>query len=269
VNEAGTESGKGIQRAIMSRNFELLDQLRKTQEILQTDSEPLPGTVLPAEAFTAGVPALEINEETREEIGKLVQRLFLLPGRDAAHHVVFSGTEPGGGCSWICARVGEILASQVTSSVCIVDCSLRAPSLHEQFKVDNHYGLTDALIGDGPVRQYAQQLSRPNLWLVSSGAENNNSQELLTSGRMRARIAELRAEFNYVLMDVAAFNVCNHAMVFGGQSDGLVLVLKANSTRRDATREITQQLQAANIRMLGAVLNQRTFPIPENIYNKL
>jgi Mrp family chromosome partitioning ATPase len=165
--------------------------------------------------------------------------------------------------------VGEILASQVTSSVCIVDCSLRAPSLHEQFKVENHFGLSDALIGDGPIRQYAQQLSRPNLWLVSSGTENNSSQELLTSNRMRMRIAELRGEFNYVLMDVAPLSSCNHAMVFGGQSDGLVLVLKANSTRRSATREITQQLQTANIRMLGAVLNQRTFPIPENIYNKL
>jgi protein-tyrosine kinase len=253
----------------MSRNFELLDQLRKTQEMLQTDSEPVLGTVVPAEAFTAAVPALQIDGGTREEIGKLVQRLFLLPGTDAVRHVVFSGTESGDGCSWICARVGEILASQVASSVCIVDCSLRAPSLHEQFRVDNHYGLVDALIGEGPIRQYAQQLSRPNLWLVSAGAENDNAQELLTSDRMRMRISELRAQFNYVLMDVAPFNLCNHAMVFGGLSDGLVLVLKANSTRRDATREITQQLQAANVRMLGAVLNQRTFPIPESIYNKL
>ena len=253
----------------MSRNFELLDQLRKTQEMLQTDSEPVLGTVLPAEAFTAVVPALEIDGATREEIGKLVQRLFLVPGADAVHHVVFSGTESGDGCSWICGRVGEILASQVTGSVCIVDCSLRAPSLHEQFRVDNHYGLIDALLGEGPMRQYAQQLSRPNLWLVSSGPDNNNAQELLTSDRMRMRIAEMRSQFHYVLMDVAPFNVCNHAMIFGALSDGLVLVLKANSSRRDATREITQQLQAANVRMLGAVLNQRTFPIPERIYNKL
>ena len=70
----------------MSRNFELLDQLRKTQEMLQTDSEPVAGTVLPPEAFTAAVPALEIDEVTREEVGKLVQRLFLLPGTDAVHH---------------------------------------------------------------------------------------------------------------------------------------------------------------------------------------
>jgi Mrp family chromosome partitioning ATPase len=252
----------------MSRNFELLDQLRKTQEMLQTESEPGLGPILPSAEFTATVPALEIDTATREEIGKLVQRLFLLPG-NTAHHVVFSGTESGDGCSWICARAGEILASQVTSSVCIVDCSVRSPSMHQQFKVDNHYGLIDSLLGDGPIRQYAQPLSRPNLWLVSCGATNENSQELLTSDRMRVRIAELRAQFNYVLMDVAPFNVCNHAMVFGGLSDGLVLVLKANSTRRDATREIKQQLQAANVRMLGAVLNQRTFPIPERIYNKL
>jgi Mrp family chromosome partitioning ATPase len=86
---------------------------------------------------------------------------------------------------------------------------------------------------------------------------------------MRARIAELRTEFNYVLMDVASFNVSNHAVVFGGLSDGVVLVLKANSTRRDVTREVMQQLEASKVRLLGAVLNQRTFPIPERIYNKL
>jgi Mrp family chromosome partitioning ATPase len=189
----------------MSRNFELLDQLRKTQEMLQTDSEPGIDPVLPSEAFSAAVPALEIDGTTREEIGKLVQRLFLLPGTDVVHNVVFSGTEFGDGCSWICARAAEILASQVTSSVCIVDCNVRSPSLHEQFKVDSHYGLIDSLMGDGPIRQYAQQLSRPNLWLVTSGAENNNAQELLNSDRMRMRVSELRSQFNYVLMDVAPF----------------------------------------------------------------
>jgi protein-tyrosine kinase len=252
----------------MSKNFELLYQMQKTQEMLPSDTEPIPATVLPTEALT-NTPTLEIDGMARDEISKLVHRLFLLPGTDAARHVVFTGMDTGDGCSWICARVGELLASQVTGSVCIVDCNLRAPSLHRQFNVENHYGLSDALVGDGPIRQYAQQLSRWNLWLVSCGASNDSCQELLTSDRMRMRISELRSQFNYVLMDVASFNACNHAMVFGGLADGVVLVLKANSTRRDATRETMQQLQASNIRLLGAVLNQRTFPIPERIYNKL
>jgi Mrp family chromosome partitioning ATPase len=251
----------------MSRNFELLYQMNKTQEILQTDAEPAVVPLVPVDV-TTGAPTLELDGMAREEISKLVQRLFQMPDK-TTRHVVFTSMESGDGCSWICSRVGEILAGQVAGSICLVDCSLRAPSLHRQFKVENHYGLADALSGDGPIRQYAQQLSRPNLWLLSGGAINEGSQVLLTSDRMRARIAELRAEFNYVLMDVASFNVCNHAMIFGGLSDGVVLVLKANSTRRDATREVMQQLEASKVRLLGAVLNQRTFPIPERIYNKL
>jgi Mrp family chromosome partitioning ATPase len=251
----------------MSRNFELLYQMNKTQEILQTDSEPAAETLVPVEV-TAGAPTLELDGMAREEISKLVQRLFQTPDK-STRHVVFTGMDSGDGCSWICSRVGEILAAQVAGSICLVDCSLRAPSLHRQFRVENHYGLADALTGDGPIRQYARQLSRPNLWLLSGGAANEGSQTLLTSDRMRARIAELRTEFNYVLMDVASFNVSNHAVVFGGLSDGVVLVLKANSTRRDVTREVMQQLEASKVRLLGAVLNQRTFPIPERIYNKL
>jgi len=251
----------------MSRNFELLYQMNKTQEILQTDAEPAVVPLVPVDV-TTGAPTLELDGMAREEISKLVQRLFQMPDK-TTRHVVFTSMESGDGCSWICSRVGEILAGQVAGSICLVDCSLRAPSLLRQFKVENHYGLADALSGDGPIRQYAQQLSRPNLWLLSGGAINEGSQVLLTSDRMRARIAELRAEFNYVLMDVASFNVCNHAMIFGGLSDGVVLVLKANSTRRDATREVMQQLEASKVRLLGAVLNQRTFPIPERIYNKL
>jgi Mrp family chromosome partitioning ATPase len=252
----------------MSKNFELLHQIGKAQEVLQSEMAPSLGPAVPAEAF-AGTPALEIDRKTREEVGRLVQRLFLAPGSAAPRHVVFTATESGDGCTWICARVGEILAAHSSSSVCIVDCNMRAPSLHHQFSVDNHYGLADALSGEGPIRQFVQQLSRPNLWLVSCGALEPASHELLTSERMRMRLSELRSQFDYVLLDVAAFPSSNHAMVFGGWCDGVVLVLKAHSTRRDATRDVTLQLQASNVAVLGAVLNQRTFPIPDRIYHKL
>jgi len=70
-------------------------------------------------------------------------------------------------------------------------------------------------------------------------------------------------------MDVAPMNICNHTMMFGSLLDGVVLVIKANSSRRDSSREAVQQLRSANVRVLGAVLNQRTFPIPESIYKRL
>ncbi len=106
------------------------------------------------------------------ELSKVVQRVFLLPGGEYNHTVVFTSTDPGSGCSWICARVGELLASQVTGSVCLVDANLQSPTLHEQFGVPNHHGLSDALRQSGSIRGYVSQLSRRNLALVSCGSES-------------------------------------------------------------------------------------------------
>jgi len=252
----------------MSKNFELLYQTGKTQDMLRVDpvSE---STTLPPSEPSSFTPALEIEGMAREEVSKLVHRLFLAPGTEGPHHVLFTGTEAENGCTWMCAHAGEILASQVRNSVCVVDCNLSSPSLHRQFGVENHFGLADALAGSGAIRQYARQLSRQNLWLVSCGSVDAGSQQLLTSDRMRARISELRSEFDYVLVDAAPMNVCNHAMMFGGLLDGVVLVIKANSSRRDSARDAVQELRSANVRVLGAVLNKRTFPIPERIYKRL
>jgi len=52
-------------------------------------------------------------------------------------------------------------------------------------------------------------------------------------------------------------------------ADGLVVVLEANATRREAAVRITDTLRASNVRVLGAVLNKRTFPIPESVYSLL
>jgi Mrp family chromosome partitioning ATPase len=48
-----------------------------------------------------------------------------------------------------------------------------------------------------------------------------------------------------------------------------VLVLEANNTRREAAMRVTEQLNMAQIKVLGAVLNKRTFPIPEPLYRRL
>lgn len=253
----------------MSRNFELLQQAGGMLELHVAPEEVAEPLSMPAVETGPSTPALDVAGSVREEIAKLVLNLFLLPGAQGRRQVIFAGAEAGAGCSWMCARVGEVLASQVRGSVCVVDCNLRSPGLHQQFAVDNHFGLSDALLRSDPLTQYVRQLSRKNLWLLSSGSTTENWQEKVASGSLRLRLTELRTQFDYVLMDVAATNTCNDGVVLGSSSDGVVLVLKANSTRRDIARKALQELKAANIPVLGAVLNQRTFPIPDKIYNRL
>ena len=285
----------------MSRNFELLQNIGKEQEYFRPDQErplretmpaaaPMPEPERAAEntneaAFTAvdampepgpqiPVPSNEPLQFAMEssqlaELTKMVQKVFLMPGSEYNHTVIFTGSDEGNGCSWICARVAELLASQITGTVCVVDANLQNPTLHEQFGVANHHGLSDALRQTGTIRGYISQLSRRNLALVSCGSDAKDSQGLVTTDRMRMRLNELRAEFDYVLIDCPSTNVSNVALSLGSVADGVVLVLKANATRKDKARGAVRDLQAAKVKVLGAVLNQRTFPIPDKIYNKL
>jgi len=46
-------------------------------------------------------------------------------------------------------------------------------------------------------------------------------------------------------------------------------VIEANRTRRLTARKAKETLDAAGVRLLGTVLNNRTFAIPEAIYRKL
>ena len=61
----------------------------------------------------------------------------------------------------------------------------------------------------------------------------------------------------------------SEAALLGQLSDGMILVLQANSTRRAAAKKVKQMLQATNVRLLGAILSERTFPIPQKLYEKL
>jgi Mrp family chromosome partitioning ATPase len=150
-----------------------------------------------------------------------------------------------------------------------VNANFRTPLLPGIVAGNNHYGLADALRQEGAIRGFAKQGGRDNLWLLSSGAQGSDSLGLFNGDRMKERMAELRREFSFVLIDAPPLNTYGDALVVGRLVDGVVLVLAANSTRREVALRISEKLRAAKIRLLAAVLNKRTFPIPSVLYKWL
>jgi Mrp family chromosome partitioning ATPase len=82
-------------------------------------------------------------------------------------------------------------------------------------------------------------------------------------------LAQLHKEFDYVLINVPAVILDGAASLWGPLVDGVILVVEANLTRREVARKAKESLESANVRLLGAVLNNRTFPIPETIYRNI
>jgi Mrp family chromosome partitioning ATPase len=254
----------------MSKNFELMQRMGVEEKPF---AEPRIETRVHVEESVAATykprPILGLNQMSREQTLKLIQRVFLLQSELAPRLVVFAGIEQGNGCSQVCSDAAKILAMNVSGSVCLVDANLRAPSLADTFHIPNHNGLTDALCGDQPVRHFTSPLGPENLSLLSSGSFFEDSSKLLNSDRLKKRFAELRTEFDYILVDAPPLTAYADAIPLAQISDGLVLILEANATRREAALDVMQSLHSARIRILGAVLNKRTFPIPDALYRRV
>lgn len=248
----------------MSRTFEALQrvELERAQQVSVAAEQPqiAPAVVKPVRE----VKSVRVGEE---EVLKLVQRVFR-SSADAPRVVVFSAVGHGDGCTWVSSSAAMTLAAQTSASICAVDANLRTPGLHNVFGIDNTAGFTDAMVQTDPMRAFAQQISGSNLWVVPCGSAPQNAGSM-NSEMLRARIAQLRAEFEYVLIDAPPINLYADAVALARLADGIILVLQSNATRREAALKAKESCEVAQVRLLGAVLNKRTYPIPQNLYSRL
>jgi len=256
----------------MSKNFELMQEALKAaqgENRAAPDSSTFVFQDAGAERNREGV-ASDFDALAQQECFKLVQRLFLGQPESLIRAIVFAGIDRGNGCSRICVEVARTLAANTVGTVCLVDANFRAPSLPGFLGVPGDgRGLANSLAGEGSIRSFATQLKPANLWLLSGGTQMTESSSLPNSDRLKLRLQELRKDFNYVLIDSPALNLYTDAVILGQMADGVVVVVEADSTRRESALKGLQTLREAHIEVLGAVLNRRTFPIPDFVYRRL
>jgi Mrp family chromosome partitioning ATPase len=149
-----------------------------------------------------------------------------------------------------------------------VEGNLQSPTLHELFGLSVRRGLSEVLLEGGDVRLAVAKVAA-NLWLLPGGSRGADAYHCFSGEELRPRFRELLATFDYLVVDSAAANAHRDAAVLGPLVDGIVLVVAANGTRRETARRTVEHLQAAGSKVLGAVLADRTYPIPEVIYRKL
>lgn len=259
--------------AIVSKNFELLQQAEIADQVAVLNGAgtevKTPPVILKMPSTNGAHHRLTLAARSREEVVKLVHRAFLLNRENPLRVVVFAGVDQGDGCSSICACAVEVLAAQGAGSTCVVDANFRTPSLHNFWGIENERGLADALKSSSPIRSYVQQVPGHNFCVLTSGTVGPDSHTLLNDERMRLRMTELRKEFDNVLIDVPPVNLYADGLNLGHLSDGVILILQSDVTRRESARKAKESLADANVRLLGAVLNKRTYPIPQSLYERL
>lgn len=197
----------------------------------------------------------------REQIRRLVRQLFRVSASLSARQVIFSALEPDTDIQAICMRVGQALAIETSADVAVVGGMPEEVAGLERYHAEPDYDLRDR---NSPLRRTATRLGR-NLWLVRV----DMTPEKDKSAALHSFFSEIRREFEYSIVQGQPAGESSITTEIGQVADGVVLVISAQRTRRASARKIKEMLEAAQVRLLGTVLSDREFPIPEGIYRRL
>lgn len=168
--------------------------------------------------------------------------------------ILITGASLDEGKSTTLANLG-VAFSQTGSSVILLDCDLRRPSLHELFGLDNLRGITTWVVDGTADTVPLLDSGIPNLSLMLSGPPPPNPSELLGSRRMSELLNQLCSRADYVLIDTPPVVAVTDAAVLANKVDAVLLLVRAGKTKRDMARRAKVILERVNANLLGVILN--------------
>jgi len=160
----------------------------------------------------------------------------------------------GEGKSATTANLGVALA-QTGQKVIIVDADLHRPTMHRFFKLQHTLGLTTAIVQNDPdMDTLLSGTEIPNLRVLTSGPTPPNPADLLSSQRMRELMDKMEEMADIILVDSPPAIVLSDAAILSTLTDGVLLVVKSGSTRREAALRSIDGLYQVNANVIGVVI---------------
>lgn len=167
--------------------------------------------------------------------------------------LVVTSAEMAEGKSTVAGNIALSFAA-VEKKVILVDCDLRKPSVHKNFKVSNLTGLSEILIGKCTIEEALQKRNN-NFYFLTSGKVPPNPSEMLASSSMSNLIEKLKEEYDIIVLDTAPLKAVTDAQILSTKADGTILVVRAGRTKKDVVIDAKNLLDKVGANIIGTVLH--------------
>jgi Mrp family chromosome partitioning ATPase len=179
--------------------------------------------------------------------------------------VAFTSSNSGEGVSYVTESFGVELARRIGKRTLVADA--------ERLSRLNMFHYTQ-------VARFCSQTDVPNLWFLTPDDEEDAETEASTNFGLQAyaesnleqaynNLQTLRFAFDYVLLDCPALSESDEATFLAPETDGVMVVVEADRTRKQQIQNTQQTIESANGNLLGFILNKRQYTVPKWLYNRL
>ena len=189
-----------------------------------------------------------------------------------AQVILITGESPGVGKSFIAANLSEVFA-QLNKKVLVIDGDMRLGELHKMFNMSQHDGLADYLLQDkkhfSPIDGTRSDSEVPSLGVESfihstgmelidfipRGRQPHNPTSLLMGEKFNHLMAELKTQYDYIVIDSPPILAASDAMVLAQHADKVLIVTKFNHSIEGQLVYAIKQMNKANVQVDGIILN--------------
>ena len=236
----------------------LLDTKIKTRFDI-TDNSNIP--------FLGDVPTSESSDELMElssrssaaEAIRIVRTNldFILSEKaeDECKVIFLTSTISGEGKTFVSANLAATF-SLSGKKVLLMGLDLRNPKLYEYLKV-NPLGISNYITTNNkPLKDFILPVEGyDNFDVLSSGSIPPNPTEILMSKKIKEIFDELKAQYDYIIVDTAPVSLVTDTLLISKHADATIYVVRANKIDKDMLRIPNELYKDNKLNKLTFVLN--------------
>ena len=192
------------------------------------------------------------NSPIAEEFRKLRTNLQFLAVDNPPRVIVVTSSMPNEGKTTTAINIALALAES-EHNVVLVGGDMRRPKLEDYLGLIEEVGFSTVLAGRASLDDTLQRTRFPRLTVLASGAIPPNPSELLGSLAAKKVLNELRAKFDYVVIDSSPLLAVTDGAILAACADGVLIMARFGATKREQLVQAVGSLEDVGARLLGAV----------------
>ena len=210
-----------------------------------------------------------VSPQLTDTLIGLYRTIFTIVPGSSGRIVQFVESRNGDGCSKIIRAFAKVSSGVLKKSVLLLDSD---PSEPGDFNFHNQKSRLNWLEGirDDVTNNEALSFAGRNSLFVSRLSMDSGLLPVdFECKQTEEFMGKLKQTFDLTLIDSWSVADPPRPTLFSPHVDGIVLVVDAGKTRWQIAEKLKREIVAQGGNVLGVILNNRTYPIPQSIYQRL
>ncbi|MDR3184290.1 MAG: polysaccharide biosynthesis tyrosine autokinase [Prevotellaceae bacterium] len=230
-------------------------KISSKEEIEKNIKSPVIGEISFIEQSTKILSISQNRSKAAEQIRTLRTNLEFMQAGGGIKVVLITSSVSGEGKSFLSANLGAALAA-LDKKVIVLGFDLRKPGLHKVFGLNNEEGLSNYLVGQAGLSQVIRKTGvEENMDIITCGHIPPNPQELLQGATLPKLFEELKAQYDYIIVDTPPVSLVSDAVILDRHADVTVYVIRQNYTPKDRIKFINDLYETKKLKNFGIAVN--------------